>query len=794
MVIFTAPMNQFIKQKSSDKNTPTSATQGDFTELDITASQGQRLFLQSTEDVYKQILQFQPIAIAEQYRRLSFADVRGEEIFTVAKEIQNNIRRKINYWQAQVSAQSFTPSNQEIAMLQGWYDDLLAFRNLLKVTYVHIEKNSSVKSAESVPTKQNEARPEQKTKNIAGASRFESKKQQNNQNYSPLERLIETAEKRITVVQTRVLNRIPPAERHEKIAVGIEELNRCSNRLTDLKKRILLAKKETIPPTVWKETVADYKNLIDTVVRKVDQLETSLVQHKEESTLTVQMMSVKNSAATTPQITTAPLVTDGGVLNKQSQESIPSEAAIISLAKQIYEDQFYSRAERAKVQNLCESIHRTVAMGGSSTQCHAQYQILKNYITDLQEAPAIADLKERATRIMQRVMVGTTYDSEVLHTVRRLEHEFRVIAEDPKQSEVQVRVAYKALESYARKTEKEWLTLCGLLVPAAGTQGLSAARTLRETLLVERDRHRALVRDPKKQILVDKLIRKLSTLSPAGLSTEVDIPEILALFRAIDVPEQQGELHRSHRSEEVVLVEPENDVLQTSVAPVHKVMEVMGDGEEKILEIQVANNANQRIFSQTETPTQISPEPAVVKAQEEAVHPQQNDLELIATLEKNDPVSNVKPLFAPALQKPSPILAEDSLTNRYLNEEVYQTFINRRYTSPVAFERILDATIQHIEAQTIDALERWLGEERPLAFSFLEDMTVAEVQRLAGHPEVRALLAKENIKYETFLQWVDLLPEMQSMVTAPSDELFGSLYAKWMIETEMALEAEESAA
>lgn len=165
-------MNQFIKQKSSDKNTPTSATQGDFTELDITASQGQRLFLQSAEDIYKQILQFQPMAIAEQYRRLSFADVRGEEVFTVAKEIQNNIRRKINYWQAQTTAQSSTPSNQEIAMLQGWYDDLLAFRNLLKVTYVHIEKNSSVRSAESVPTKQNESRPEQKNKKYCRSIAF----------------------------------------------------------------------------------------------------------------------------------------------------------------------------------------------------------------------------------------------------------------------------------------------------------------------------------------------------------------------------------------------------------------------------------------------------------------------------------------------------------------------------------------------------------------------------------------------------------------------------------------------
>jgi hypothetical protein len=50
---------------------------------------------------------------------------------------------------------------------------------------------------------------------------------------------------------------------------------------------------------------------------------------------------------------------------------------------------------------------------------------------------------------------------------------------------------------------------------------------------------------------------------------------------------------------------------------------------------------------------------------------------------------------------------------------------------------------------------------------------------------IREVLAKNNIKYETFLVWVDLIEEMQAVVPPQRDMTLGELFAKWMIEIEI---------
>ena len=67
----------------------------------------------------------------------------------------------------------------------------------------------------------------------------------------------------------------------------------------------------------------------------------------------------------------------------------------------------------------------------------------------------------------------------------------------------------------------------------------------------------------------------------------------------------------------------------------------------------------------------------------------------------------------------------------------------------------------------------------------MEELTVKGVLELAGDPQVCNLLSEQNIKYETYLSWVDLIDEMQAVVGEDLTLCFGELYARWIIESEM---------
>ncbi len=778
-------ISQLTKQQSQKK------TRDDVVrdELDLSSSSDQELFLTSVENLYSTVMSYEAIARREQYHQLSFADVRGEEIFEAAGGLWQDIQGRMSRYRKQTEQTTSSLSDQEIELLQKKYDDLLLLRNLLEEVYgtdVTISKKNRLNRAvDNDRSKESENLTESKP--VVQRNKDEKvdneKINEIKRIFKELEQILYTAEKHVTVVRARVLNRIPSVERVADTGTRINELNDCANRLVNLRKRIEFAKTERIELSVLQQTFKKYSRMIGKLINRVDHLEELLVQRKIDATLTAQSMPAKIVSKVIPDMPRMNVRDDNQVPTTSSE--LPSDAEVTALAKTVFEDQFYTSAERKKTQILCESLYRSVAAGGSSTECNKQYDALREYIAVLQKSPNVADLRERATRIIQRVTAGMTYDSGILRTVRRLEHDFRSVADDPKKSEERTRAAYRDLEQFVRKHETEWLMICGLNVPKSGIEGVSTARTLRETLLIERDRHRMLVQDPKKQVLVDKLIRKLSVIPPTGLSLETDIPEIIRLIRAIDVPDQQGELNIVTRGVDTLAeaqpVKTENEEEESAHVlsqTIHKVMDVSTEDVEESVEIRVAEKTKQRIFEQTHTPTQV---PAVDLENEERVV----DNTLVATLEKQDPVNAVRSIFTPKLQRAAPILSEHSLTRRYLSAAKYQDFIARHYTSPAAFERILDLTITQIEAQTIDALERWLGEERATAFTFLEEMSVGNILRFSESNEIRTIVTAENIKYETFLVWLDLLPEMLSVVGEDLDQPFGCLYAKWMIETEM---------
>jgi hypothetical protein len=159
----------------------------------------------------------------------------------------------------------------------------------------------------------------------------------------------------------------------------------------------------------------------------------------------------------------------------------------------------------------------------------------------------------------------------------------------------------------------------------------------------------------------------------------------------------------------------------------------------------------------------------------------------VTTQPKQNPVKRNVPKELVSLPRTRSIHEKQSLTDMYLTSPKYQTFIAEHFSSPTGFERILDATITKIEASTIDNIERWLGETSASAFEFIKDMPIDALQTLAtsGYDAIHTRLQQENIKYETFVAWAEVLDMMIEEMQPPVHVSFGELFARFMIESEM---------
>jgi hypothetical protein len=135
------------------------------------------------------------------------------------------------------------------------------------------------------------------------------------------------------------------------------------------------------------------------------------------------------------------------------------------------------------------------------------------------------------------------------------------------------------------------------------------------------------------------------------------------------------------------------------------------------------------------------------------------------------------------LPKPDDLYKQESLTKKYLTAQPHLQFLQAHYSSPAGFEQVLDATITKIEADTIDSIEKWLGDLPASAFGFLKDMSVPEVIAFSNrsYHEVTADLQQQNVKYETFSTWRDMLNDMLEIVPNGQSMNFGELYAHFMI-------------
>ena len=710
--------------------------------LDLSQDADLTLFLEGVAAVHDQALQFRAVAESDGYQRVAVPDVPGAEIFTTVSEKLTLARTLADTCRQRILLDEPLPDTL-IDQIQTAYNDVVLLRNHIRDVYQVTTPPAS--SANIVP----------QTAAIASAE---------------LTKVTESAEAAAQFVKSIRVNLFalfPKSERVGTVREHFKELSISQKRIDELHKKIKTAaqKGEAVEPAQLEKC----QKIIEEIRGNVTTLQTALEQRqaKEEAAANSDQPPTK---ATRPH-------------PKSTQDSqptpptaVPSSAEATALVQQIKHNQFYTSDEKATAAGLLATFEQALASRAPEAALRDHYYALKQHCKQL-ETPTAETLVKRAAHILSRIQLGAADQPTLLETAEALEEQVALAASEAGSTLVAVRAAYQELEDFAYGHETQWQMICGAHLPSAGPIGIPAVETLLQTLVAARKEHPALRDDVERQVLVDTLIQHLRAATTTGLKTP-ELHEVRELARLIDCPQPYEQ----------------SAVAATPVAG-RKTMQIESDQAEGEVAIDVADEAKVKTISFTPQsvatgvpPPNAATEPPLASSATPPadVLPAPTHPAVVATAEQQDPINTAVPAGIPQVQKSAPALQRRSLTAEYLlNTPAYREFITTNYTSPEAFERMLDVTVTTIESHAIDSLERWLGETYASAFLYLQDKTVAEIVALSKQGDVRTTLREANVKYEVFIEWIDQLPEMQAVVGRDDQLTLGELYARWMIELQI---------
>jgi hypothetical protein len=197
------------------------------------------------------------------------------------------------------------------------------------------------------------------------------------------------------------------------------------------------------------------------------------------------------------------------------------------------------------------------------------------------------------------------------------------------------------------------------------------------------------------------------------------------------------------------------------------VIEDQSDLEMVPLEIRVSHGAEKNINDHS-----------LSENQPQLVNDKQISGEAVASLEEFDPINQ-------AVEKPKTFTESDQfysripLINDYLQSPAVQEFVNEKYGSTYLFEKDYLTSITDFENQSIDRLDKILGVKHLSPFDYYHDSTLQEFSTALNQPNLRQIITREGMKYETLLLWEDFLGDL--ITIADDDTTLGEAYLQWFI-------------
>ena len=359
-----------------------------------------------------------------------------------------------------------------------------------------------------------------------------------------------------------------------------------------------------------------------------------------------------------------------------------------------------------------------------------------------------------------------------------------------------------AVES-SEDTESEHLKVYGLSLPQAGPEGALIARSLRDRLEVIKNIHSGVKGSPERLAIVEAIMRSLFVVPESGLTQEqvarvTELAQALHDSEKLEAASQDGaegitdskEAENNSDGDEIdgtaELVGSEADEAEgwtESENPKKRgAMKIEADTKDDgAIEITFAHKVAQRAEKNLDRTDE-----SVVSAIDKLTQsPEGNGV--IAQMEQQDSINNSIPAQVVLDSLKREVVSDNSLTGKYLSSNPqYLVFIQENNISPVAFEKKFQKTIQSVDAKEIDFWESKFDEPYTSAFSYLQEMTLQEVENFnaLSLSERKNILQAENVKYEAYLAWMDTY-EFITLTIAPQPAMrFAELIAQWVVETE----------
>ena len=144
------------------------------------------------------------------------------------------------------------------------------------------------------------------------------------------------------------------------------------------------------------------------------------------------------------------------------------------------------------------------------------------------------------------------------------------------------------------------------------------------------------------------------------------------------------------------------------------------------------------------------------------------------------------------VEKPEPLVAPRpyALNGQYAEHPTYKEYIQKAFGSMKEFEVAVEKSVQNFDNNTYDVFERsgFLGgAQYESPYRFLGDMTLQEVTEFETQPneEIRSFMKENNIKYDTYLAWLDQIDAMVQTLPNEADTKVSDLLARYVAETQV---------
>ncbi len=280
----------------------------------------------------------------------------------------------------------------------------------------------------------------------------------------------------------------------------------------------------------------------------------------------------------------------------------------------------------------------------------------------------------------------------------------------------------------------------------------------------------------------DEQIERLQELYDDLLNTRNFVEEVFSQTEVVDLSEEEVVELVEQSSE----IDPDETSIDSERISSGKTMDIEGESDGGNISISVSEGVKEKLTSKKLEAKLISFKPTIIPS---SIN--HDESSALASVEDKDPINEVIDEKKATVVHPRSEKSRGTMVKEYLHDKKYVDFLKERYPSPLAFERTINSVISSIESEKIDALEKWFGDDYASPFEFIKDMSVKEILDLSNseHSYKQSIMRENNFKYETFLSWVDLIEEMQSVVSNDTNLKFGELFIKWIIEEQMKIES-----